>query len=338
MVPNRGASFGRAILDREVVHIRDIGTDPEVAQFVRDLGIRTAVGVPLLRDGMVIGAISLNAKEPGGLSDSQIELLKTFAEQTLITFASAETYQELQQRTADLEESLKYQTATSDVLKVISRSTFDLQPVLDRLVETAAQLCGADMAFIFQTEGGLTRLIAEFGFPPEYTAWVQSLGPRPPRRGTLTGRTALEARIFHIPDVLADPEFDVPQAVTLGKMRTALGVPLFRDGIVIGTISLARKRVEPFTDRQIELVRTFADQAVIAIENTRLLTETREALEQQIATAEILGVINASPGDLTPVFQTILEKAHALCDVAYGSLQLYDGDFAPLPSTDCRSD
>ena len=140
IAPTRGSAFGRAILDRQIVHIRDVDTDPEVAQFVRDLGVRSIVALPLLRDGTVIGAIAINAKEPGGLSDGQVALLETFAEQAVIAITSAETYRELQQRTGDLQESLEYQTATSDVLKVISRSTFDLQPVLDTLAETAARI------------------------------------------------------------------------------------------------------------------------------------------------------------------------------------------------------
>jgi GAF domain-containing protein len=326
MRPTRGSISCRAILDRQIIHVRDLRLDRELAGFTSELGHRSQVSVPLIRDDHAIGVITIGAQPPGGFSDSQIELLKTFAEQAVIAINSAKTYRALQTRTSDLQETLEYQTAISDVLRVISRSTFDLQPVLDTLVETAARLCDADQAVIARPEGDLWRLRANFGFPPEYEAYqrergLYSLDPRAPN---VSARAVRGRRPVHIHDVAEVPGY--PEIfIRLAKQRSSLGVPLLREGEAIGYIVLARQRVEPFTDRQIELVSTFADQAVIAIENTRLMTEQREALEQQTATAEVLQVINSSPGDLVPVFQAILGKAHSLCGVARGSLELYDG-------------
>jgi len=220
------------------------------------------------------------------------------------------------------------------VMQIISRSTFDLQPVLQRLADTALRLCEADMCFVQQREGELYRAAAVAGTTREVTTQADSYlryleqHPLSPGRGSLTGRVALEGQAVQIADVTADPEYRQTEATTLGKLRTQLGVPLLREGAMIGVIILSRQRVEPFTERQISLAGTFADQAVIAIENTKLLTEQRDALDRQTATAEVLQVINSSPGDLAPVFETMLERAVRLTESAFGIMNLFeDGRF-----------
>jgi len=342
IVPGRETVTGRVAFEGRVVHVTDILADPDYVLFPETAaaGRRTMLGVPLLRDSEPIGVINFNRKRVEPYTERQIELVRTFADQAVIAIENARLLGELQARTRDLEESLQSQTATSEVLQVISRSTFDLQPVLDTVIEAAARLCNADVAALFRRDGELYRLAAHFQCPPEFVAVTAKQSLRP-SRDTVTGRVLLEGRMVHILDCAADPEYTYAAAVTMLQQRTALGVPLLRDGIPIGVIVLARRRVELFTDKQIELVRTFADQAVIAIENARLLgelqTRTRdleESLEYQTATSDVLNVISRSTADVQPVLDTVIETAVRLCGADDATISIREGEaYRPVSSS-----
>jgi GAF domain-containing protein/DNA-binding NarL/FixJ family response regulator/anti-sigma regulatory factor (Ser/Thr protein kinase) len=320
--PGRRSVAARAVLDRGVAQIPDVNADPDYAlgAMAEVGGYRSAVAVPILRDGLPIGSIAVTRAQTGLLPDRQIELLRTFADQAVIAIENARLFEQVQARTRELSAALQLQTATADVLKIISRSTFELQTVLDTLVESAARLCEADMATVTRPKGDSYHHVAHYGASPGVYDFLKNL-TLSPGRGSVVGRVLSEGRTVQIPDVLADPEYTFLEAQKKAGWRTLLGVPLLREGSPIGVIVLWRCTVRPFTARHIELLTTFADQAVIAIENARLFDEVQartrdlaESLQQQTATADVLKVISRSTFDLQTVLDTLVESAARLCE------------------------
>jgi GAF domain-containing protein len=333
--PGRGTIVGRTLLEGKTVHVRDIQDDPEY-----DLGglisigdYRTTLGVPLLREGTPIGVLFLTRTRVDPFTQQQVELVATFADQAVIAIENVRLFDEVQSRTRELSEALEQQTATSEVLSIISSSPGELAPVFQAMLENAIKICEANFGNLFTYSDNSFRVVAQHNAPPAYREfWEREplvlLGDEPL---VPLARLATSKSVVHLPDLRTEQGYieRKPRVVALvdgAGARTMLLVPMLKDGELVGSIVIYRQQVRPFTDKQIELVANFAAQAVIAIENTRLLNELRESLQQQTATADVLQVISGSPGELEPVFKTMLENAVRICGANFATLQLREND------------
>jgi two-component system, NtrC family, sensor kinase len=348
---SRTSVSGRAIIDRTMIHVRDHQSAEVAREFPdgarRDTGIYTTLGFPLLGDGRAIGAFTVYRTEHRPFSESEIALLQTFADQAVIAIENVRLFTELEARNRDLTTALDQQTATSDILKVISSSPTDVQPVFDAIVRAAVRLCHAVQSNVQLFDGQLMHYAAAHNIGPAAMEMIQRVYPMPPNRNQTASRAILDRTVVHVPDVLEDPEYLRELAVE-GGWRSVLSVPMVCKGRPIGAITVTRMEPGLFSDTEIALLQTFADQAVIAIENVRLFRELQEknraltqahaqvseALQQQTATSEILRVISSSPTDVQPTFEAIAASSRLLCEAAHGMVFRFDGDLIHLAAQD----
>ena len=334
IVAGRWTLSGRVLAEGRTVQIADVLADPEytfsAAQGIA--GFRSGLGVPLMREGTPIGVLNLWRSQVQPFTDRQIELITTFADQAVIAIENVRLFEAEQQRTRELSDSLEQQTATAEVLRVISSSPSELDPVFQTMMANATRLCEAHFGILALHESGAFRVAAMHNVPQAYAEYrrrnsaVIDAGPQ-----TALGRVAATKQVVHISDYAQDVAASAP--VRLGGARSLVAVPMLKDNELIGVIVIYRQEVRPFAGKQIDLVKNFAAQAVIAIENTRLLNELREALEQQTATSEVLQVISSSPSDLKPVFTTMLENAVRICGASFGNIYRWDGDALRIAAT-----
>ena len=319
----RGSVAGRTILERKPVHVIDLQAEaedfPEGSALARRLGHRTIAGVPLLREGVAVGTLQLRRTEVTPFTDKQIALLGTFAAQAVIAIENTRLLNELRQ-------SLEQQTATSEVLQVISSSPGELEPVFNAMLENATRICQANFGTLYLVDGHAYRAVAMHNAPPAFAEFIRRRGPFQPTPGGHFDRVMRTKQVSHTADVTAEAVVSLSPAATLGGARSIVAVPMLKDDVLVGVIFIYRQEVQPFTDKQIALLQNFAAQAVIAIENTRLLNELRQSLEQQTATSDVLRVISSSPGELEPVFQAMLENAVRICEAKFGILFRFERD------------
>ena len=313
---------GRAILEGRQIHVHDLQAEtkdyPRGSEIARQFDYRTILATPLMREGVAIGSIMIRRAEARPFTPSQLALMRTFADQAVIAIENVRLFNETK-------EALEKQTATADILQVLSGSPSDTQPVFDAIVRHAARLCDSSYANVFRYDGGRIHLAASEGGSAEALGALRSSYPALPNRSRVVGRVIQTAGVVHVEDTLADAEYDRAFAGTL-RLRRLLGVPLVRGAQPVGAITVGWAEPGPISKRHEDLLKTFADQAVIAIENVRLFNETKEALERQTATSQVLGVISSSPSDLTPVYRTILDNVRRLCEAHMAALFLYDGE------------
>ncbi len=334
---NRNWVTGRAVVDRTTIHVPDLQAAesefPEGAAHARQFGHRTTLATPLLLEGNPIGAILIRRMDVRLFTEKQTALLQSFADQAVIAIENTRLFDDVQARTRELSQSLEQQTATNDILRIIASSLTDAQPVFDTIAKSAARLCSAQFCHVFRFDGKLLHFAAEQGLSPEGVEALRSVYPIPPGRASAAARSILSGAVEHIPDVHADADYTHGKTAIVMTYNSIVAVPMLKNGHPIGAIAIARSETGYFPEWQIKLLQSFADQAVIAIENVRLFDEVQartrelgEALEQQTGTAEVLRVISNSPGELEPIFTAMLANATRLCEASYGVMWLREGD------------